>query len=376
MIHSQARTTFKLNPINGLTKTVKRALNFNESSTIDRKQVNDLLESLLKRLDSYPFALVRSNSFSLVNITSMSHSFGYSKVEFLKNKITSVNQVFFVFSVIPNPAKNIKQENSIDLIDNDFMFGTNRNNISYLVITLDQAEKRHGLSYQMVKHLETLYNIVGVTTKSFVQAPRGWWESDVYVTHYQRVLYDKYFNRSPELLFKEDPIGFWIYSKKVWDEFPNLILTRLIDENFYKYFTLFILDTIYINSDLSYGSKDWIYGRSGSLVQYYISGIKKLLMMLNTSNEINSVSEMEDSVYCVLHLLYRYIEPEGIHLDNDLAVRIYNRIVKSVGKSSEQEAIKDLFFKMFSGVERAAYDLLDKSFEFEKLAENLFGDLI
>jgi hypothetical protein len=375
MIHSQARSTFKLNPINGITKTVRRALNFNESSVIDTKQIGSLLETLLKRLDSYPFALVRSNSFSLINISTVSSSFGYSKIEFLKNKRTSVNQVFFTFSVIPSPAKNIKQENSVDLIENDFMFGTNRSNINYLVVTLDQSEKRHGINYQMLKNLETLYNIVGVVTKSFVVNPRGWWESDIYVTNYQRVLYDRYYSRSPELLFKEDPIGFWIYSKHVWSDFPHLILTRLIDENFYKYFTLFILDTIYVNDELSYGTKDWMYGKTGSLVQYYISGIKKLLVMLNNTNEINSISELEDSVYCIIHLLYRYVEAEGINLDPKLPITLYNRLASYVGKQSDQYQVKDLFFKLFSGTERAAYDLLDKSFEFEKLAENLFGDL-
>lgn len=377
MMLAQARSTFKLDPTSGLTQSVRRALKIKETAKVDVQDTGSLIEMLLKRLESYPFALVRSNSFSLINVTTnLGKSFGYSEVIFSKRRSLPSTSISFTFAVIPNPAKKVVQDpvHTIELIDSDFMFGTSRNKISYLVITLDHTEDNTNLSYQMLKHLEFLYNIVGLTTKSFVSNPRGWWESSVYVTHYQRVMYDRYYSRSPELLFKDTPIGFWIYNKHVWQDYSHLILPRLIDENFYTYFVLFILDTLYIGEQLDNEVFKWIYGNNGTLSSFIASGIKRLLMDLKSG--YSDDYEMTDSVSCVLHLLYRYVEPEGLGLDKDRALSVYKHLVnKTAATNSTNLKTRDLFYKMFSGVDRLSYELLDKDASLQRLAELLFGDL-
>lgn len=377
MILVQARSTFKLDPTSGLTQNVRRALKLKETAKVDVQDIGSLLELLLKRLESYPFALVRSNSFSLINVTTnLGKSFGYSEVIFSKRRSLPSTSISFTFAVVPNPPKKVVQDpvHTIDLIENDFMFGSSKNRISYLVITLDHTENNKDISFQMLKHLEFLYNIVGLTTKSFVSNPRGWWESSIYVTHYQRVMYDRYYARSPELLFKDTPIGFWIYNKHVWQDYSHLILPRLIDENFYTYFVLFILDSLYIGEQLDNEVFKWIYGNNGTLSSFINSGIKRLLMDLKSG--YSSDYEMADSTYCVLHLLYRFVEPEGLGLNKDLAVSIYKHLVNKVqAVDSENLKVRDLFYKMFSGVDRLSYELIDKDASLQRLAELLFGDL-
>ncbi len=377
MILVQARSTFKLDPTSGLTQNVRRALKLKETAKVDVQDIGSLLELLLKRLESYPFALVRSNSFSLINVTTnLGKSFGYSEVIFSKRRSLPSTSISFTFAVVPNPPKKVVQDpvHTIDLIENDFMFGSSKNRISYLVITLDHTENNKDISFQMLKHLEFLYNIVGLTTKSFVSNPRGWWESSIYVTHYQRVMYDRYYARSPELLFKDTPIGFWIYNKHVWQDYSHLILPRLIDENFYTYFVLFILDSLYLGEQLDNEVFKWIYGNNGTLSSFINSGIKRLLMDLKSG--YSSDYEMTDSIYCVLHLLYRFVEPEGLGLNKDLAVSIYKHLVNKVqAVDSENLKVRDLFYKMFSGVDRLSYELIDKDASLQRLAELLFGDL-
>lgn len=377
MMKVQARSTFKLDPTAGLTQSVRRALTLKETAKVDVQDIGSLLELLLKRLESYPFALVRSNSFSLVNVTTnLGKSFGYSEVIFSKHRSLPSTSISFTFAVVPNPPKKIVQDplSTLDLIDNDFMFGGSRNRISYLVITLDHTENNKDLSFQMLKHLEFLYNIVGLTTKSFVSNPRGWWDSGVYVTHYQRVMYDRYYNRSPELLFKDTPIGFWIYNKHVWQSFSHLILPRLIDENFYLYFTLFILDNLYVGEQMENEVFKWIYGTNGTLSSYIGSGIRRLLVDLKT--DYSSDYAMSDSVYCVLHLLFRFVESEGLGLDKQFAESVYKHLVNKIQSTdAKHKEVKNLFFKMCAGIDRLSYELIDKDASLQRLADLLFGDL-
>lgn len=382
MTHIAAHATFKLNSISGLTAAVSRAIKVKENSKVDLDNVSSLLGAVLKRLENYPFAMVRSESFSLVNIsTSLGKSFGYSEVDFSKQRSLPSNMVFLTFAVIPSPSKKIIPSKQIDLIGNDFMFGSSRSQISYLVITLDQTEKRDGINYQMLKHLEFLYNIIGLTSKSFVTNPRGWWDSNVYSTRYPRVMYDRYYSCPLERLLKEEPIGYWIYNKNIWHNYPHLVLPRLIDENFYKYFVLFLLDTIYVGENLSESAFNWIYGSGETLATFVSSGIKKLLIDTKSSMQLQLETRpierdgFDDSLYCVLHLLYRYVEPEGIGLDDDLASRVYVNLMKKISLSENSEFVRDQFYKLCASPDKAAYDLIDRNPAFERIAEMLFGDL-
>lgn len=385
-MHLSAASTFKLSPVNGLSRQVKRALVVRENNGTEDlgKHLGSLFAFILDRLESYPFVLVRANSFSLVNVsTSLGKSFGYSEVSFKKRSTLPSNLITFTFCLTGRPLKKIEQLTTIDLISNDFLFGPDRRNLNYLTITVDQSTARkYGIDFSIHKQLEFLYNTVGLVSKSFVVHPRGWWDSSVYSTHFLRSLYNQFYEKQPEYLFKEVPIGYWHYNKKFWQDYSHLLVPKLIDEGFYKYFTVFILDGIYVGQNLDAEAFNWIYGPTSSLTAFVESGIRKLMSEIHSSiqrqltpNDID-MNIIDDSVHCVIHLLYRYHETLGVGLDDQLVASLYTKILRKVSKGDGMysETAYDLMRKLFAVQDKAAYALIDQDVEFQKLCDELFEE--
>lgn len=366
-MHIKTQTTFKLNPTNGLSKQVGRALLPRESGTTYLgQQFGSFLRYILDRIETYPFTLVRSNSFSLVNVsTSVGQSFGYSEIAFKKQSSLPRNILCLTFCIAPLATRKVVQGHTLDLIGNDFLFGPDSRNLNYLTITIDQATARgYGIDFHIGKQLEFIYNNVGMVTKSFVQNPRGWWESKVYSTSFLRTLHQQYFEKQPTILFKDIPIGYWHYNKKIWQEYQHLIVPKLIDQSFFKYFTVFILDLIHIEQDLGEEALAWIYGKTDSLRSLVERGIRTILLGLNGKS-----IEADDSVYCAAHLLYRFTDEQGIGLDDDLLHLVLGRIQD---KQKDPE-ISSLTKKLFGKPDIAATKLIDHDIAFQQLSQLIFN---
>lgn len=367
-MHVKTQTTFKLNPIHGLSKQVGRALLPRESGTTYLGQhFGSFLRYVLDRLETYPFTMVRSNSFTLINVcNSVGHSFGYSEIQFKKQSSLPRNILSLTFAVCPVPTRKVVQKHTLDLIGNDFLFGPDSRTLNYLTITIDQSTARSfGIDFKIVKQLEFIYNNLGVVTKSFVQNPRGWWDSNVYSTSFMRTLHQQYFEKQPSALFKDAPIGYWHYNKRIWQDYQHLIVPKLIDQSFFIYFTVFLLDNIHIEQDLGDEPLEWIYGKN-SLKTLVEKGIRKILIGTKQQKSI----EIDDSVHCAAHLLYRYTDEQGIALDQDLLNLVLGRIQD---KQADLE-ISDLMRKLFSIPDKAATKLIDHDIGFQKLSQLIFDE--
>jgi hypothetical protein len=94
-----------------------------------------------------------------------------------------------------------------------------------------------------------------------------------------------------------------------------------------------------------------------------------------TPNDID-MNIIDDSVHCVIHLLYRYHETLGVGLDDQLVASLYTKILRKVtkGDGMYSEEAYGLMRKLFAVQDKAAYSLIDQDVEFKKLSDQLFEE--
>lgn len=350
MYHKPIYKSFKINPLEGLSGGLSQAL---KPSDYD-SQLDRLLDHIYAALDRYSFALVRNQSFSLVNICSVKQnaSVGYSQID--HPKLNSEIVLTLTFSLTARPPKRIKQiNNQIPLMELDYLWTTRDRGSDYLTLTLNFAQMRQmNLEYNNIKHLLYLYNCIGMCTKSFVIHPRGWYESHVYSTGNLLALKRMYLLKNTSSLFKDTPFGYWIYNKEFWQNYSHLIVSRLIDEKFYKYFTVNILGFIPVPQN-EYG-RNWIYSsKPDSYLKFVESGVKKLVQCL-----FGSVTPQwkQDDLYCAMYLLYRVVEPASFETTE--AYEQMHEFYLALRKSLEDRTKFMFLQKSFVGINDVSLDLI------------------
>lgn len=349
-MHQPVRTTFKLFPTNGLFGSQTSSLGQQFSYP-----VSPLLTYLYDSLEKYSFALVRNKAFSLVNIAASKQnlSVGYSDVTYGK---FADGDIQFTFALITVPKKKATIESKyIPLRSHDFLWGRSGKGAEYLTITLDQ-QQRQRLFPEIIttKMLTNLYNIVGMCSKSYVLNPRGWYSSDVYDTKALESMRTRYLTQSPNTLFKNVPIGYWVYNKYVWQDYSQFIVPQLIDENFYRYFTVNILPVL--PPELNGDSLDWVYRDHDSGYSAYIKrGLLSLLMAWKTNDFLTKVT---DEQFSVLNIFYQLMEESSFltaEADEE-ALRLYHNILTVA--QSEDPFIRTRFQNMFVDINGVVYNMI------------------
>lgn len=359
-MHQSFGTNFKVNPTAGLVGGVKPSTFASQSTGTGR-----LLDYLYNLLEDYSFAIVRNQMFSLVNITSVKQGFsaGYSDVDVSKANIPSAAVIVFTFSITPRPnvkARLRSPSGMMKLLGYDFIWGSREVDGDYMTISLTfQQASDFGLDFNTTRDLTKLYNIVGMCTKSFVLHPRGWYNSDIYYDRSVTLLRSLYMMKAPTILFRDVPIGYWIYNKYVWTDYSNLIVPRLVTPDFYLYFIMNLLTYV----DPSDSNVAWMYDPEApeGLVQYVATGLRKAIHLIRTFS--NGTLRVEDNqLFCALYLLYGAIEPGSFGLNpkssgaDDFLMHLNVQYTKSVDKT-EYPQFK-VMLELFNDPQRLALMLL------------------
>lgn len=302
MFHKPVRTTFKLNPTNGLTGSVVKSL-----VSEDHTNVGAFVDYVIDTLEAYSFALVRNQSFSLINVTGLkqNQSIGYSTVELPDIKLPSGAAFTMTFALTPRPPQKVVPKASesgtmIKLRNFDVVWGRKASHYEYLTLVVDFATARKfSIDYALMKDLQAIYNVVGCYTKSFVLNPNGRFTSSVYSNNSLPMLRAQYLTKPLNLLIRDVPCGYWIYNKYFWQELIHLVIERSIDDRFYKYFVVHLLNSVPASG--SGPGSNWLLkpDHKGGLIQFIKSGLRKFVQAVNGS----SYSVQDDDLYSVCYLL-------------------------------------------------------------------------
>lgn len=358
MFHKPIRTTFKFNPIHGMSGRVGSAL---DPSTYG-DSLDKVLDYFYGLLESYSFCLVRNQNFSLINVSSIKQqsSVGYSEVDL--GEMPSEIVLAFTFSLVPRPSQKLKRESTyIPLMNFDFIWGKTGRDSQYLTITLtNQQCKQFGIDYNNIKHMIYLYNNIGLCTKSFVLHPRGWYTSTVYQPLNHPFLRDKYLTKNLNSLLKEEPAGYWIYNKYFWQECSQLVVSRFLTPDFYKYFAVHILRSI---PPKPYGySYSWLFKSTPkSFLRFIEEGVLRFVSLINVKSDPNKIGQelrSNPDLYSVAFLVYAMVE--------DIAdTEEYDDLVEFISVLGNMDSLKkSSVLRLFSRVKGAALDLISDDSQF------------
>lgn len=360
MFHKPVRTTFKLSPTNGLIGSVANAL-----ASQDNSNVGMFVDYVINALEAYSFALVRNQSFSLINVTGLkqNQSVGYSTVDTSHLKLPSGAAFTMTFALIPRPPQKVvpkKEElgSMIKLRNFDTVWGRKASHYEYLTLVIDFAQAREfNIDYALLKDLQFIYNVIGCYTKSFVLNPNGRYTSSVYSTNSLPMLRAQYLTKPLNLLIRDTPCGYWIYNKYFWQDFSHLVIERNITSDFYKYFVVHLLHSV--PNSLSGQSAKWFLkpNHPGGLIDFIKSGLRKFVQAVNGS----SYSAQDDDLYSVCYLLNESII-DGSFGDTqgfmDCIAFIADFRAALEPKNENSSANKQFLMASIRDMDQAAYDLV------------------
>lgn len=349
----RVRTTFKVNPMQGVFGSV--SANMGQSLNIP---LNDLMQYIYDCLDKYSFAVVRSRMFSLVNVSSpkLGHSVGYSDITFDDTLVES-GVLVLTFALVATPLKNLSaSEAYIPLRSHDFLWGREGKGAEYLSIVLDISQKRNLFDIDINnRSLLNLYNAVGVCSKSFALHPQGWYESPVYLNINIESMRSQFLLKTPQHIFRNVPVGQWIYCKRIWQDYSFFIVPALIKENFFKYFTLYILRSL---PPFLYGrSYDWVYRDSKSSYKRFIErGLTSVISKLNSNADITSFSDEE---FSALALIAEALSGDSFSstLADEEALLFYS-VVRDQLHARNNEIKRQRFFSKLTDISYVSYKLI------------------
>lgn len=360
MFHKAVNKTFKLNPTNGLTGSVQNSLAPN-----DRPNVGQFIDYVIDALEQYSFALVRNQSFSLINVTGLKQqqSIGYSTVDLSHLKLPSGAAFVLTFALTPRPPQRVVPKESelgsmIKLRNYDVVWGRKASHYEYLTIVLDFAQaRRFGIEYALLKDLQFIYNVVGCYTKSFVLNPNGRYTSAVYSNASLPNLRAQYLTKPLNLLVRDVPCGYWIYNKYFWQEFDHLVIERNIDDRFYKYFVVHLLHSV--PNTITGQSAQWLLkpNHPGGLIDFIKSGLRKFVQAVNGS----TYSAQDDDLYSVCYLLNEALV-EGSFGDTqgfmDCVAFIADFRLALEPTKDKVQSNKQFLMSSVRDMDQAAYDLV------------------
>lgn len=302
MKHTRIFTNFRHDPLAGAKGTTQSIFN----AEYRTKEIAPLADYVIRELQSLVYPTVRSEIFSLVNVTCpvSNYSVGYQEApsEELLKPYTGLAMTFAMTSrplvKFPKELFTVGGANYIT------HWGTTRyRTTEYVTICIPQnILNDFEINYSLAKDLLYIYNIIGMVSKSFV-LDSSWLMRDGYQHRHANdvaILEAQYNNVNLQRLIKTRPMNTWVHNKELWVRAPNL----LHESNFYRDFGLYFAREIFDwvkNSSLSFAAQEYVYGSHlDSFPKYIEKGIRDLKQFIRGSDILSR--EMEAAV-CLMYLL-------------------------------------------------------------------------
>lgn len=270
------------------------------------KEIAPLYDYVMRELQSLVYPAVRSEIFSLVNVTSPPSNFSVGFQESPNEELLKpYTGLAFTFAMTPRPlAKFPKEFYSIGGSNYITHWGTRRFNTNeYITICVPQNVLNDWeFKYSLTQDLIYIYNIIGMTSKSSV-ADSSWILREGFHHKHSNdvgILAAQYNSLNIQRLIKTRPIHTWVHNKDLWSRAPNLLHASHFYRDFGLYFAHQIFDWVK-DASLPFAAREYVYGSHlDSFPKYIEKGIRDLKQYIRGSDIFSN--EMEAAV-CLMYLL-------------------------------------------------------------------------
>ncbi|SBV38498.1 hypothetical protein BN7874_279 [Phage NCTB] len=372
VIHRTVKTTFKVNPRNGLLGGISRTFKRERMG----EQVGELFDLLAQEMYADKTAFSYKSQFSLINVTNLLNgtSVGYSVMP--PSEVTGFNSALvFTFSLVPSPYSNtlpsvgtkFKASSNLDMVT---YWSTRKSGKEYLTISIDKATlRRLKLSFNTESEMVYMYNTIGALSKSFVlynnwYRVNGTHESANAPTINEYTLYSKYYERSLKSMMNDHPMNTWLYCQQFWQQAQNLLTPQFLDiDEFGLFYLLYMIDDVPFSSSSTLFEN--LYSPVGGIRDYVAQGIKDFNLAMN-----NEAADITDNCYAVVHLIESMAYPGGlgIAVDKELAKRRMHQINSAFEFDDD---LKTKFYSFMSDTNKAFIALIDRDSRFSSIVKEI-----
>lgn len=366
--HTAVRTTFKVNPRNGIAGSLSRMFKPQHVT----QQIGELFETIVKQIFEDKTAFAYKAPFSLVNMTNLLQfsSVGYSQSP--PKQVLGVNPgLVFTFALSASPYRDTAEITRLnqnydgtDLVT----YWTDDNRNRYLTIAIDKSTLRDvKVSINTTPEMVYVYNCIGVMTKSYI-LQNNWYIGPSRNYHPvnsgmdESSTWSKYLEKSIRTMFNDQAMNTWIYCLEFWTRCPNLLTPSFINiDEFGLYYVLYLHERVPVNRSTIYQS---LHSRIGGMQDYITRGIQDFNRALN-----NPASDISDNCYAVVHLLEALVEPGGIGIvvDRDYARDRINQMARVFESNNDLASA----FYGFLNSSSAYNHLMDSSDSFARVMEKI-----
>ncbi len=302
MKHTRIFSNFRHDPMVGVKGTTNSIFN----AEYRTKEIAPLIDYIIRELDSLVYPTVRSEIFSLVNATCPFSNFSVGFQESpLGDLLKPYTGIAFTFAMTPRPVSKFPKEiHSVGGASNVTHWGTRKFKTNeYVTICVPQNVLNDlEIQYSLPKDLLYIYNVIGMTSKSFV-TDSSWLQRDSYLHSHSDstdILAAQYNSLNIQRLIKTRPLNTWAHNKDVWLRAPNLLHGNHFYREFGLYFAKEIFDWVK-DSKLSHAAQEYVYGsHRDSFSKYIEKGIRDIKQFIRGSDILSR--EMEAAV-CLMYLL-------------------------------------------------------------------------
>lgn len=367
--HSSAKTTFKVNPRNGIIGSLNRMF----KPQYMNQQIGELFEIIAGEIFEDRTAFASKAQFSLINMTNLLQfsSVGYSErpPEKMMGKSPAL---VFTFALSATPAvkyPDVKKLNQNYDGSELITYWMDAKNNRYLTISVAKTTLRDlKISFNTVVEMTYVYNCIGLMTKSFINQNN--WYTGI-GRNYTLVndgmdassIWSKYFQKPVRSMINDHPMNSWIYCLDFWVRCPNLLSSNFLNiDEFGLYYILYLHDRVPANSSSIYRS---LHSQIGGIKDYIAEGIQDFNRALN-----NPASSISDNCYAFVHLLEATVEPGGIGtvVDRDYA---RSRINYMSELFTSYPDLSTAFYGFMSDSNIAYRSLIDGNTSFNKVMERI-----
>lgn len=330
MPHRQLNDTFKLNPWSG----VKGAASSIFKVDYEGAEILPIIDYMFKELTDAQFPLVRSGLLTLVNVYNpdTNHSVGYQDPPH-EDLVKPMTGLVLTFQMMHRPFRKTPTKVAVNrFTDFTMLWGKSLREVTTcLTISIPKSiTKNLRLNINHTDDLLYVYNVLGIASKNYVERPTIMNTlASMYDEPKEDVdsLYSKYFQQTLATTFKNSPFDLWPYTKAIWQEAPNLIGTRHVNDTFNLYFVLHLLDYVDVDepNTIAYTYlNDW---QRNTLKDFLHEGVRQFNMHIK-SKEIPST--ITPALYAVMNLIYGCYE------------------LNSFGEANRNDLVEGMFLSLYS----------------------------
>lgn len=267
----------------------------NQMRSSNSYSLGPIVKQVISDLAAAQLPFVKSLSFTLVNAYAPDNkmSIGFAGVPD-KSVIMVDTGIVFTFSMVPRVRKNLPKPLYINGRARYWrLWGQERAN-EYITISIPRS-MMFGLNGNGIDILNVLYNTIGAITRNYVNLVTQ--SSYGPITNLPDVsslkTQDWGLGLSP--LMRTVPFTEWHYNLAMWKDFSVGIMPDVIDKSFPLYYTLYLMDWVYL-PDLAPEASKYV---DKNVVDFLAAGIMKISAALSTNMPDNS-DELHAALYCLL----------------------------------------------------------------------------